>query len=78
VACEVWKQLADPDSSLAVLRELEWRTQQCTELIAIAAYGLSSERFSGVGAELWLGVKQVDVAWTTPHEEKDDTLGASW
>ena len=73
---ELWKHLADPNPALAVLLESEWRPQHLAKLLSIAAHGLPQKGLSGFEIKPWLGVKDVDLAGSTPHEQEDDPFCA--
>src|SRR6478672_8565004 len=73
MAGEMRKQLTDPDSTFAMLREAEGRTEDRAQLILVAADRLTGELFSVFRVQPRLGVEQIDMTWTAPHEQEDDS-----
>jgi hypothetical protein len=76
VLSQVWKQLADPYASFAVLAKLEGRTEDIAFRWLLSAEGIGSHRLACEFVEARLVVKQVDMAGTTPHEQEDDATRA--
>jgi len=71
---EVGEKLTDPNAAPAMLGKLKRRSEDLPELIALAPDILARERFSIVLVKARLGIEQIHMTGSTPHEQENDAF----
>ena len=76
-AGKMWKQTADPRTTLATLFEFPlWANDATFALISTTTLGLHRNCLPVILEEIWLVVKGVNVTWPAVHKQEDHTLGS--